>query len=324
MRTLIINRQERARSLDTLYNGLSGLLGDVTHAKLTKVQIERLAQTLDELDADSYDRVLLDIPVRRAAPALERIARIPGLVYYEEDAYQEFMEVSKFHGHFLEFFRSLGGAPVIVTGYRVRDYLLENGINVHCVPKAYDDAVLRDLGLARDIPVGFVGRINNRVYSARRTLLESLQANIGLQILRTETADEYLHLLNRIRVFFSADIGLNEYMAKNFEAMACGCVLLAKRQHSEEAALGLVDMHNVVLYDTEEEALQRYRQLEADPDLAVRIATAGRELAVSRHRLSLRCAEFAAVLSAEYPPRMLPAAGNWWARLRAWIRKCTC
>ena len=56
-------------------------------------------------------------------------------------------------------------------------------------------------------------------------------------------------MLNRIRFFVSADIGMGEYMIKNFEAMACGCVLLAYDQGElENEALGFIDMHNIVLY----------------------------------------------------------------------------
>lgn len=316
MRSLIINRQERARSLDTLYSGVAGLLGDVDIVKFSKEQIRDLAKTLEAMDFSAYDRVLFDIPLRRAAHAFEQVRRLPGLIYYEEDAYQEFMDSSKFHGRFLRFFQSLGGAPVIVTGYNVMNYLRQRGVNAHCIPKAYDDLQLQDMGVPRDLDVAFIGRIKSLVYGERRSLLESMQQIVGLQLLRTETADEYLQVLNRIRIFFSADIGFNEYMAKNFEAMACGCLLLAKRQPSEDEQLGFIDMHNVVHYDTLEEAVARCRELLADPTRLEKIAQAGRELAQTRHRLSTRCADFSALISAPYPARSL-APASWWQRLRA-------
>jgi glycosyltransferase involved in cell wall biosynthesis len=76
---------------------------------------------------------------------------------------------------------------------------------------------------------------------------------------------------------------MGEYMIKNFEAMACGCVLLAYDQGEEEnRALGLVDMHNVVLYDSIPVLQAKLRQLRDDPALAARIADNGRELATSR------------------------------------------
>ncbi len=316
MRVLIINRQERARSLDTLYNGVSALLGEVTVLKLSKAEIDALPRTLDKMDFSSYDRVLFDIPVRRAVAALKQIRRLPGLIYYEEDAYQEFMQISKFHGRFLGFFKALGGAPVIVTGYNVMNFLRDNGVNAHCVPKAYDDLQLRDLQQTRDIDVAFVGRVNNQVYTERKELLEAMQSSANLQLLRTETPDEYLALLNRIRCFFSADIGFNEYMAKNFEDMACGCLLMAKRQPTEDAQLGFVDMHNVVHYDSAEEALSKYCTLQEQPELAQTIAQQGRRFAEEQHRLSLRAEDFSRLIAADYPERSLVPSGGWWATVR--------
>ncbi|MNH15519.1 hypothetical protein D3C81_834370 [compost metagenome] len=76
---------------------------------------------------------------------------------------------------------------------------------------------------------------------------------------------------------------MGEYMIKNFEAMACGCVLLAFDQGEEEnRALGLQDMHNVVFYDSIPTLQEKLRALRADPALAQRIAENGRHLAVSR------------------------------------------
>lgn len=315
MRVLIINRQERARSLDTLYGAVADQLGDVTVLKLSKAEIEVLPRTLERLDFSGYDRVLFDIPVRRAAAALKQIRCLPGLIYYEEDACQEFVQASKFHGRFLGFFQALGGAPVIVTGFHVMRFLRENGVNAHCIPKAYDDLKLRDLQQSRDIDVAFVGRINNQVYAERRELLEVMERSVGLQMLRTDTPDEYLALLNRIRCFFSADIGFNEYMAKNFEAMACGCLLMAKRQPTEDVELGFVDMQNVVHYDSAEEALDKYRDLLAQPERIQAIALAGRTLAQERHCLSKRAVEFSRLISADYPERVLQATNGWWGRV---------
>lgn len=323
MRVLIINRLERARALDTLYDGVAERLEDVTVIKLSKLQIDNLPKTLESMDFRGYDRVLFDIPVRRAAHALRQLNQIPGLIYYEEDAYQEFMGVSKFHGEFLNFFKALGGAPVIVTGYNVASYLNANGVPAHCIPKAYDDRHLLDFNGVRDVDIAFVGRVNNKVYSERKRVLDAMAAAVGLQMLRTETADEYLALLNRIRCFFSADIGFDEYMAKNFEAMACGCLLIAKRQPSEDVRLGFIDMVNVVHYDTAEEAIEKYRLLQADPARLAAIARAGEELAVAGHRLSMRSADFAQVIADEYPERCLVQVKRkgWLASLRTLLRR---
>lgn len=321
MRVLIINRAERARSLDTLYEGVIALNPGSRMIKLTKEEIHDLPRTLAQLDTSGYERVLFDIPLRRAAHAFDSVRALPGLVYYEEDAYQEFMGESKFYGKFLRFFESLRGAPVIYTSESVRAYFAKQGVNAHFVPKAFDDSQLKDLGLPRDIDLAFVGRIKSKVYGRRKELLDRVAETTPLQLLRTENPDEYLTVLNRIRFFLSADIGFNEYMAKNFEAMACGCVLVAKRQPTEDGLLGLVDMQNVVHYDTVEELLEKYQQLLANPQQAQAIAQAGHDLVFERHRLSQRAEAFSRVLALPHPnpqgisrPSLLRRLGSLFSR----------
>ena len=93
-------------------------------------------------------------------------------------------------------------------------------------------------------------------------MLKDFSQSIPLFITQTKTKEEYLETLNRIDFFISADVGMHEYMIKNFEALACGCILVAYRQGKEEEALGFVDMNNVVLYSTPEEALQKIHYLQ--------------------------------------------------------------
>ena len=72
-------------------------------------------------------------------------------------------------------------------------------------------------------------------------------------------------------------------MIKNFEAMACGCVLLAFDQgEAESRALGLQDMHNIVFYRDIAQLQEKLALLRADPGLAASIARNGRDLAVSQ------------------------------------------
>jgi glycosyltransferase involved in cell wall biosynthesis len=86
-------------------------------------------------------------------------------------------------------------------------------------------------------------------------------------------------MLNRIRFFISADIGLGEHMLKNFEAMACGCLLFCWDQGDDENnALGLVDMKTAVLYRSLDELQQKLATIRANPQLAKYIADAGQKL----------------------------------------------
>lgn len=320
MRLLVVTRAQRARSLDTLYNGLASGFEQIDIHRLDKDEVHDIRPYLRRTDFSAWDRVLFDIPLRRVGRAAADLASIRGLVFYEEDACQEFVAQSKYRNRFARDFAALPNARLIVTSYYIRDYMCSKGIEAYCIPKAYDDAALSDLARVRDIDLAFIGRVKSKVYNERRNLLLSLQDQFGLQMLRTETVDAYHDLLNRIRIFVSADIGFNEYMAKNFEAMACGCLLLAKRHSSEAERLGFIDMYNVVHYDTLEEARERVQMLLANPELISRIAERGKELVNECHRLSSRVAEFTAVLQMSPLSVPAPRAGRLGWILRSLVR----
>jgi glycosyltransferase involved in cell wall biosynthesis len=76
---------------------------------------------------------------------------------------------------------------------------------------------------------------------------------------------------------------MGEYMIKNFEAMACGCVLLAFDQGAEEnAALGFEEMVNVVFYKDIPQLQEKLAILRSNPQLAADIARNGQELVVNQ------------------------------------------
>ena len=105
----------------------------------------------------------------------------------------------------------------------------------------------------------------------------------GVFVTKTKSGEEYLRTLNRIRFFVSADVGMGEYMIKNFEAMACGCVLLAYDQgERENEAFGFRDMENIVLYRSVADIQEKLAILRLDTALAERIARSGQALAIER------------------------------------------
>lgn len=130
---------------------------------------------------------------------------------------------------------------------------------------------------------------------------------------RTNSGQDYLNTLNRIRFFVSADIGMGEYMIKNFEAMACGCVLLAYDHGTEESqALGLLDMQNVVLYRNLEELQQKLQLLRTNTVLADQIAAAGQQLAEQQFSFANIGKK---IVQALQPPLRPQPAPSMWSRL---------
>ena len=231
---------------------------------------------------EQYDRILLFLRFKKQLKQIPFIRSLPNLVELEHDAYQNFIPC-KYTGKFSRYYRAMPHVRVLVSGAGVARRLQEEGIDAHFVPKGYDDSRLRDLGVERDIELGFVGSLGSVAYSGRKQLLEDLARVEPLLITKTRSGDEYLQTLNRIRFFVGADVGMGEYMIKNFEAMACGCVLFTYDQGEEEnRALGFEDGVNVVLYRSLEELREKLARLRGEPVLSSSIASAGRALAASR------------------------------------------
>jgi spore maturation protein CgeB len=111
---------------------------------------------------------------------------------------------------------------------------------------------------------------------------------------------------------------MGEYMIKNFEAMACGCVLLAWSQGEEEdSALGFEDGKNVMLYRSAEEAVEKINRLKANPELAERIAYAGQTFVEQNYTFARVGRDLARAI--EQPMRPWPgvsALQRMWVRLR--------
>jgi len=221
----------------------------------------------------------MDLHFKRIVKQARFIRTLPNLTIYEEDACQNYIMVSKWYGKFLSFYKKLGAFRLVCTSKELADKFEKEGVDAHFLAKGYDQSLLRNLNISRDIEMGFVGRLTSDVYVERYKLLNFMQEERGLQLLRTEPGLDYLNMLNRIKVFISADIGLGEYMIKNFEAMACGCLLVAYRQGIEEEALGLKDMKNVVLYEDPKELLGKLDMLKSKPERGLEISKAGQLLA---------------------------------------------
>lgn len=306
MRILVLTTAPRQPDNHLLWEGLR-TLADVELHCVPKEEQRDLITILRRFDLCSYDRVVLDLLFRHVSRHAGLLSRVPGLVLYEEDACQEFIPGSRWHGRFSAFYRNVRHARVIFTGYQITGRFRDMGVDAHFLPKGYDSSKLYDEQKERDIPLGFIGRLGSNAYQERRDFLHWAAEKHGVQILRTETGDEYRRALNRIRVFVSADIGLGEYMAKNFEAMACGCALLARRQGGgEEEALGLEDGRQVLLYDDKKQFEQQLQRLQTEPQLRERLAANGTLLAKKYFDYGMQGRQLMQILQ----PAMSPVAAR--------------
>lgn len=305
MRVLVLTAEARVPDLSAVYQSLPRYL-DIDLHVLGKAQQRQLRRYLAGLDLQSYQRILLDLPFKHMVAQATLLARLPGLLIYEEDACQNYLATSKWQGAFSRFYRQLPAARLVVTGASVAQRLRSEGFDALFMAKGYNPHLLFNEQQVRDIELGFIGRTASRDYAGRKALLDSLAALEPLQLLRTEPGAEYRHMLNRIRYFVSADVGLGEYMAKNFEAMACGCVLLAWRQGSEEEAIGLQHDEHLLLYSSLDELREHLARLRREPQLAERLARAGQAFVASQLSHEQLAERLAAVLQEPWP--RLPAA----------------
>ncbi|WP_327439493.1 glycosyltransferase [Pseudomonas donghuensis] len=313
MKVLFLVQKEQRAILDRLYDGVAAHC-DCDLRWLSSDDQRNLRRYFRrEVEVDKYDRIVFFLRFKQEIRQVGFIRTVPNLVILEHDAYQNYIPC-KYTGKFSAHYRQLPWARVISSGYRVSEQLRQEGFDAVFVPKGYDQQLLADQGRERDIELAFVGSTNSVAYSGRKALLDELAQVENLLVTRTKSGEEYCDTLNRIRFFVSADVGMGEYMIKNFEAMACGCVLLAFSQgEAENRALGLKDMHNVVLYDSIAQLQEKLKVLRADPELVERISNNGRDLAVSQ--FSFAQVGRSIVEKMQPPLRPRPALTGW-QRLR--------
>lgn len=313
MKVLFLVQKEQRAILDRLYDGIAAHCECDIRWLSSDEQRHLRRYFRREVDVTRYDRIVFFLRFKQEIRQVSFIRTVPNLVILEHDAYQNYIEC-KYTGKFSAHYRQLPWARVISSGFMVTQRLREEGFDAAFVPKGYDQALLQDLGRERDIELAFVGSTNSVAYSGRKALLDELASVEPLVVTRTKSGDEYRETLNRIRFFVSADVGMGEYMIKNFEAMACGCVLLAFDQgDAENRALGFEDMENIVFYKTIAQLQEKLDRLRNDPHLAEQIARRGRDLAVSQYsfeRIGQRIVEELQPVLRAHPPL------GWFERLR--------
>lgn len=257
MKVLLLVQKEQRVILDSLYKGIEDASDCDTHYLTGSEQDNLKKYFKDNVVISNYDRIIIFLRFKKELKQILFIRTIPNLVVLEHDAYQNYIDC-KYKGKFSYYYSKMPWVRVLSSGATVTKQLKEEGFDAVFIPKGYDQGMLYDQQQSRDIELAFVGSIKSATYSSRKALLDELAQREEVVITRTKSGDEYLNTLNRIRFFVSADMGMGEYMIKNFEAMACGCVLVAYDHGQYEVdAVGFVDMHNVILYKTVDELIKK-------------------------------------------------------------------
>jgi glycosyltransferase involved in cell wall biosynthesis len=313
LKVLLLVQKEQRVILDRFYDGIAQGC-DCNIQLLTREDQKNLRKYFSRnIQLGEFDRILLFLRFKQEIRQVSFISSLPNLVILEHDAYQNYIPC-KYTGAFSKYYRQLPWVRVISSGYKVAKKLREEGVDAVFVPKGYDHSLLRDLKQERDIELAFVGSIKSTAYSNRKAMLDSICEQEPLLVMRTNSGDEYLQTLNRIRFFISADVGMGEYMIKNFEAMACGCVLFAYDQGEEEnQALGFIDMKNVVLYRTVEEFRKKLNFLRQQHEIADEISRQGKSLVERKYRFDILGLQVVEALQAPLRPWRRT---KWWERIQ--------
>jgi len=299
MRVLLLVQDKQRVNLDSFYRAISEHSESCEIRRLSANQQADLKNYFfDTIDTEQYDRIIFFLRFKKEIKQRKFIQTVPNLVILEHDASQNYTG-GKYHGEFSKHYRALPWSRIICSGYTITQQLQAEGFDAHFVGKGYDSDYLYNTHQTRDIDLAFVGSTHNKLYKERKAILEKMASEKSLKIMRTNTPEEYLQTLNRIKIFFSADIGLGEYMIKNFEAMACGCLLLAfDHGELENNTLGLIDMENIVLYKNYDEACKKLDWLISHPDEVKHITIAGQQLVEQTRTVKLMGQQVAETLKA--------------------------
>ncbi|ORU90285.1 MAG: glycosyltransferase [Cycloclasticus sp. symbiont of Poecilosclerida sp. M] len=288
MKVLMLVIDQQRIQLESLYQSINQNC-DLDLRRLNSKEQANLARYFRKnIDLKKYQRIILFVRFKWLYRQTAFTRRLPNVVMLEHDAWQNYFPESKYAGKFSRHYKAMPWVRILVSGATLAEKLKGEGFDAQFVPKGYDQLLLKNKDEERTVELGFIGSIQHDTYCKRRLFLEQMKEEMGLFITRTESGREYLDMLNKIKFFLSADIGFGENMAKNFEAMACGCVLLAYDQGEKEAkALGFEDMVNVVLYSNSTELKEKLALLRGDSQLAIKIEKKGQELAESTFSLDI-------------------------------------
>lgn len=282
MKALFLAIDDQRVILDELYRSILSYI-ECDFKKLNRSESKNLKKTISEYSLKEYDRVILLLRFRDICSQYKFLRKIRNLSIIEHDACQNYILSSRYYGKFSDFYRRIPGARIIVSGFNVSKKLGLEGHNVAFVPKGFDDELITNEERCRSVELGFIGSIDSDVYAQRARFLKEVRETERLEILKTQSGMEYNDKLNEIRYFLSCDMGIGEYMIKNYEAMASGCTLIAFDQGSEENdALGFMDRENIMLYHSFESFLACLDELRQDSGLGARVAQQGEALVRSR------------------------------------------
>lgn len=168
--------------------------------------------------------------------------------------------------------------------------------HVHWLPYACDLTVFRDLNMARDLDVAFVGKVD----SARSAMLEQLGRRWRLNEQRYYLQHEIPEVYSRAKIVVNVPVG-GDLNFRVFEALSCGAMLLTQRAPNGQETLFQEGVHYAG-FDDDRELIEKVTYyLEHDEERCA-IAAAGRREVEARHSLDDRLKTLVSTVAARPEP----------------------
>lgn len=159
---------------------------------------------------------------------------------------------------------------------------------VHWLPLCTNRKVHQDRGVARDIPVSFVGSMNPTMHPERVKFFSALQALVPIQVFSGKNQQEISEIYNRSQVV------INECLSRDlnyrlFEALSNGALCLTPKIDAGQDEL-FVDGQDIVTYQDKDvnDAAAKIQALLADPARIERIRRSGHEKVSQSHDIQHR------------------------------------
>ena len=253
---------------------------------LTLKDAKHFSKAIGAEELKAFDRVLVHLPIKLLLKQTPYLRCIPNLLLLQRDlvciATTEPATLEKY-------FKALAIMPwvrVLLPYSQVAQQLTQAGIDNQQIPLGISPGEYCDLGLSRSHSAAILADLDDPALKARKQLLLNIKTQNKLQIFEPEKGNALQEQLNNQLIAVTCEQGCSSYRALNFQAMACGCLLLTWDRGSEETnALGFKDMNNVMLYRDERSAQAKLNFLKRHPDQLEAIRDQGKALVETRHSM---------------------------------------
>ena len=151
------------------------------------------------------------------------------------------------------------------------------------IPNAFDETLLKPLDVEKVHDIGFCGN-----YVNRKPMLDHLTRSIGLHTDIFVIGEKMVEAINSYKIHFNCNIS-NDINYRSFETIGCRTALMTN-YNQQYIDLGFKDLENCILYESLDEAIEKFNCVVNNEDQLISIAEEGYKLS-HRHTYTKRLEE---------------------------------